>query len=93
MKKIEVQAPPALPKELKITEIEMSDEIFTLTAHCMRKHPCVPFLARQHTGSIALTSAKLQTSHLVESACACEFWCVNAFVMLRPVSAKSLLSV
>lgn len=42
MKKMEVPAPLALPEELEVTEIEMSDEIFTVTAHCTRKHPCCP---------------------------------------------------
>ncbi|GHO96737.1 transposase [Reticulibacter mediterranei] len=42
MKKREVLTPLALPEELEITEIEMNDEIFTLTAHCTRKYPCCP---------------------------------------------------
>lgn len=42
MKKREVFTPLALPEELEITEIEMNDEIFTITAHCTRKHPCCP---------------------------------------------------
>jgi transposase len=42
MKKMEVQAQLALPEELEVTEIEMLDEVFTITAHCTRKHPCCP---------------------------------------------------
>ncbi len=42
MKKMEVPAPLALPEELEVTEIEMIDEVFTITAHCTRKHPCCP---------------------------------------------------
>jgi transposase len=42
MKPMEVPAPLALPEELEVTEIEMRDEGFTLTAHCTRKHPCCP---------------------------------------------------
>jgi hypothetical protein len=42
MKKMEVSATLALPEELEVTEIEMIDEIFTITAHCIRKHPCCP---------------------------------------------------
>ncbi len=42
MKQMEVPAPLALPEELEGTEIEMSEEVFTITAHCTRKHPCCP---------------------------------------------------
>jgi transposase len=42
MKKMEVPATLALPEELEVTEIEMIDEIFTITAYCTRKHPCCP---------------------------------------------------
>jgi transposase len=42
MKKMEALAPLALPEELEATEIEMIDEVFTITAHCTRKHPCCP---------------------------------------------------
>jgi hypothetical protein len=37
---MEVAAPLALPEELETTEIEMSDEVFTITAHCTQQHPC-----------------------------------------------------
>lgn len=39
---MEVPATLALPKELEITEIEVIDEVFTVTTHCTRKHPCCP---------------------------------------------------
>ena len=39
---MEVPAPLALPEELEVTEIEMIDDIFTITAHCTREHPCCP---------------------------------------------------
>jgi transposase len=42
MKKMEVLASLALPEELEVTEIEMIDDAFTITAHCTRKHPCCP---------------------------------------------------
>jgi transposase len=42
MKKMERPAPLALPEELKITEIEMINDVFTLTAHCTRKQPWCP---------------------------------------------------
>jgi hypothetical protein len=42
MKKIEVSAPLTLPEELEVTEIEMIDDVFTITAHSTRKHPCCP---------------------------------------------------
>jgi transposase len=37
---MEVPAPLALPEGLEITEIEMIDDVFTITAHCTREHPC-----------------------------------------------------
>ncbi|MFL5693468.1 MAG: hypothetical protein ACJ795_16865 [Ktedonobacteraceae bacterium] len=40
MKKMEVPATLTLPEELEVTEIEMIDDVFTITAHCTRKHPC-----------------------------------------------------
>jgi hypothetical protein len=40
MKKMEVPATLALPEELEVTEIEMIDEIFTITAYCTRKRFC-----------------------------------------------------
>ncbi|MBO0793416.1 MAG: transposase, partial [Ktedonobacteraceae bacterium] len=42
MKKMEMLAPLALPEEREVTEIEMRDEIFTITAHCIRQHPSCP---------------------------------------------------
>jgi transposase len=39
---MEVLAPLALPEGLEITEIEMIDDVFTITAHCTREHPCCP---------------------------------------------------
>lgn len=42
MKKREVSAPLALPEELEIREIEMVDDVFTITAHCTQRHPCCP---------------------------------------------------
>lgn len=39
---MEAPAPFALPEELEVTEIEMIDEVFTLTAHCTRSAPCRP---------------------------------------------------
>ncbi|WP_201377749.1 ISL3 family transposase [Ktedonobacter sp. SOSP1-52] len=39
---MEVPVTLALPEELEVTEIEMIDEVFTITAHCIRKHPCCP---------------------------------------------------
>jgi transposase len=42
MKKIEMPATLALPEELEITEIEMIDDVLTITAYCTRKHPCCP---------------------------------------------------
>jgi len=42
MKKMEVLATLALPEELEVTEIEMIDEVFTITAHSTRKYPCCP---------------------------------------------------
>ncbi len=32
----------ALPEELEITEIELVDDVFTISAHCTRKYPCCP---------------------------------------------------
>ena len=93
MKKREVPVPLALPEELEVTEIEMIDEVFTITAHCTRKYPCCPLCGTRQRGSIAITSAESWTSHLVESASACRFWCANAFVMSAPVRAKSSPSV
>ena len=42
MKKMEGPAPLALPEELEITEIEMINDVFTITAHCTRKRPSCP---------------------------------------------------
>ena len=42
MKKMEGLAPLTLPEELEITEIEIINDIFTISAHCTRKHPCCP---------------------------------------------------
>ena len=42
MKKMEALAPLALAEELEVTEIEMHDEVLTITAHCTRKQPCCP---------------------------------------------------
>ena len=42
MKKKEAPAPLALPEELEVTEIEVHDEVLTITAHCTREHPCCP---------------------------------------------------
>jgi hypothetical protein len=42
MKKMELPAPLALPEELEIMEIEMIDDVFTMTAHSTRKYPCCP---------------------------------------------------
>ncbi len=42
MKKMEVPTTLALPEELEVTEIMMIDEVFTITAHCTRKHLCCP---------------------------------------------------
>ncbi|GHO82648.1 hypothetical protein KSZ_06540 [Dictyobacter formicarum] len=42
MKKKETPAPLALPEELKVTEIAMIDEVFTITAHSTRSAPCCP---------------------------------------------------
>jgi hypothetical protein len=55
--------------------------------------PAALSVVPQHNGSIAHIFAALRISYLVGSACAYGFWCVNAFVMSTPVSAKSLLSV
>ena len=94
MKKIEVPIPLALPEELEVTEIEITDEIFTIITHCTRKHPCCPpFVASRHSGSIAITSATSPTSHLVESVSVCKFWCGNAFVMPAHVRGRSSLNV
>lgn len=41
MKKREV-APLGLPEDLEVTEIEMSDEGFTISAHSTRQNPCCP---------------------------------------------------
>ncbi len=37
MKKTEVPATLALPEELDVTEIEMINDVFTLTTHCTRE--------------------------------------------------------
>src|SRR5579859_5667815 len=42
MKKMKVLAPLALPEELEVTEIEMIDDVFIITAHSRRKYPCCP---------------------------------------------------
>jgi len=42
MKKMKVSATLALPEEMEVTEIEMIDDTFTITAHSTRKHPCCP---------------------------------------------------
>jgi transposase len=42
MKKREMLVPLALPEELEVTEMEVIDDVFTLTAHCTREHPCCP---------------------------------------------------
>ena len=39
---MKVPAPLALPEELEVTAIEMIDDVFTITAHCTRKHPRCP---------------------------------------------------
>jgi hypothetical protein len=40
MKKMEAPALFAFPEELEITEIEIINDVFTIAAHCIRKHPC-----------------------------------------------------
>jgi hypothetical protein len=42
MKQMEVQAQLALPEDLEVTAIEILDEVFTITVHCTRNHPCCP---------------------------------------------------
>lgn len=39
---MEVPAPLAFPEELEATAIELINEVFTITAHGTRQHPCCP---------------------------------------------------
>jgi transposase len=42
MKKTDVPATLVLPEELEVTEIELIDDVFTITARSTRAHPCCP---------------------------------------------------
>lgn len=67
MKKMEVSTPLALPEELEVTEVEMIDEVLTITAHSTQTLLAAPSVTPQHNGSTAITSAGSPISHLVEN--------------------------